>query len=494
MRRSRVALEAAAVFLVAWGAFAWTVLPQDALVTIDGYFHMRLAQQMGEHGPFVGVRGLPLTLLGEAGPDHHWLWHLLLMPFGQLPDLFVAMKWAATVAAAAVAAGLHVVARALRLPWPALFALLGVAGALLMPGRLVMLGAQNLAVLFIAAALWGLHRQRPLALALVAFLFLQAYHAAVILAPLALLHVLVAATRHRRLPWRPAAALAAGAALALALNPWFPRNVEYLFFHTLYKVSNTQRLSVGAEWGAPPLEALLTGAWPVLVALLAGAAAFALARRRDPQRALGDDTLLWLLATALFFAMHLTAWRFVEYLTPAAALAAGLLFRDAGAARWRPAPRRALAAALALVIAVQGARGLAVVREQATFVPSKYAEFAAILRAEAAPGERVFNRVWEDYVFLYWHNPQLTYVNGLDPHYLAYADPGRFRLWQWVQTVAADDPNDPAPVIAQAFGARWVVVNRAGRNLAQRLGRSPYAVLRHESRWGWLFELRLPPG
>lgn len=483
-------LEGIGVFGVSLLAFGWAVLPGDAALSADGYYHMTIVRLMAETGPVVDVSWLPLTVLGEHGPDHHWLWHLLLTPFAAIDDPFAGLKWAAVVSASVVPLGLYGAARWARIPGAAGVALLAVVSAQIVPGRLVMLRAQNLAIVLVALALVAMGRRRHLVLAAIAFAFMQSYHGAILLGPLVLAWTLIVAARERRLDPLPAAAVAGGVLLALVANPWFPDNVDYLLFHSVFKLRNEARLGVGLEWVSPPWAYLLREAWPTHVALLLGAGIL-LARRR--LRELRADTLLCLCATAICLLLYKGAWRFAEYYGPIGVLTAGVLLRDAeiqAAPAWS---RRALAVAASLLVLWQGTLGLGLIRRHSIVRPDRFAAVGAYLRDHAEPGEMVFNDAWPSFVYLVWHDSDRVYVNGLDPHYLLGADEARFAAWQRVGRARATDASDPALEVARVFQSRWVVVDRdAGKGLAARLLRSPHATLRVTEPAGWLFELTVP--
>ncbi|MCB9730287.1 MAG: hypothetical protein H6744_18095 [Deltaproteobacteria bacterium] len=485
MLQWRRLLIPAGVFALVMLVLGPLVLTAPATVTIDGYYHIKVAQWLAREGPFVDIRWLPLTVLGEHGPDHHWLWHVLLVPFTWFGDLFDGLRWGLVVTAAAVPAALTAIAMALRIPWPPLMALLACTGALIMPGRLLMLRAQNLALVLMVLALFAMARKKPVLLFAVAFAFMLSYHGAMILVPFTALHLGVVAVTERRFDYRAPLAVAAGLLAGLMVTPWFPANLDYLFFHTLYKTSNPNAVVVGSEWLVPGLPHILREAWPAHLTLLAGLVALAWRRTRP-----SAEALLWLLTAATTFALYTRAWRFAEYYAPLAVLAGGVCLRDAFAtAPARPALRRALVAVMALVVLVEGGLGLAVARARSEFVPSKYAAIADALRQRARPDDIAFNTTWEDFVFLFWNDAGTRYVNGLDPNYLAFADPARFGMWLWITGVSADEPNDPAPVIRDVFGARFAVVARGYPGLARRLSRSPHAHLILHTGWGWLYEL-----
>ena len=54
--------------------------------------------------PTLLVRGRQSKVVSERGPDHHWLWHVALLPFTFIGDPGQALAWAAAANAAATGA------------------------------------------------------------------------------------------------------------------------------------------------------------------------------------------------------------------------------------------------------------------------------------------------------------------------------------------------------------------------------------------------------
>ena len=243
--RNRALIETCGVFVLVALATGSVVLPAEHLVTIDGYYHFKMAQWIASSGPWVDVRWLPLTVLGDAGPDHHWLWHLLLVPFTWFPNPFTGLKWASVITAAAVPACLCWLLHKLKAPWPALIALLAFTGAVIMPGRPLMLRAQNLAIIGVVGALLCLTSQRHRLLALVSFAMMQAYHGAVLLLPLAFLDIALRRICFQQWAWRSALAVAVGLSAGLLLSPWFPDNVaDEQYPHLARPTARVSRITV----------------------------------------------------------------------------------------------------------------------------------------------------------------------------------------------------------------------------------------------------------
>jgi len=486
----RAIAEAAVVFLVTLVFFRWTILQWNGFLDFDGHYHHMIAQWMVAQRAFwLDIPWLPFTVLGERGPDQHWLWHLLLVPFGYFSDQDQGLIWAAACNGAATAAILAFVMRMLGIPAAPVFAVLAITTAAVMPYRLMMLRAQNIAIIFMVLSVWAIARRRHGTLGLLAFLFMQSYHGAIVLVPIAAIGCVLGSVAERRLVLTPLIAVAAGELLALLLNPWYPANFEYLFFHVLFKESGTTSgayLSslVGTEWYPPGWRKVLLSAWPAHLTLAAALAALAWRMRGSKDVRPGPDTLLAVGVAALSLMLYLGSSRFAEYYVPFACLAAGLAVRDA----WTPVRRERLrAAVLGAWALVAASFGLS----SAISVPVMPADYLASIGTRLAgisrPGEVIFNSGWADFPALLWRADRLRYVNGLDGHYLAYRDPARFAVWI---SLGAGMVEDPAYAIEAVFGARFAVVFNRHPALAGQLRASERAILLLESRDGWLFEIR----
>jgi hypothetical protein len=478
-------IEAAVVFVVAATLFRWQIARWSGLPDFDGHYHLRVVYWIAHHGLWSDIPWLPFTVLGERGPDHHWLWHVALLPFAWLGEPEQALRWAAACNGAAVVAVISLVMRLLGVPAAPLFALLAVSASVLMPYRLLMLRAQNAAVIFMMLAVWAMARDRNKTLAAIAFLFLESYHAAVVLAPMALIGAAARSALERRVAAGPVVAVAAGLAAALLVSPWFPRNIEYLMFHLFFKTANPlhgEQLSalISNEWYPPGWAGLALDSWPTHVMLAAAAATLAWRRLRDPSFRPPVDTLIALGVALLSLGLYWQAVRFAEYYVPFAALAAGLAARDTLSGRRYGI---ALLAWVLIVVALSTAN-----LQKMRLMPADHlARIGQRLNELGRPGDVVFNSSWTDFMALVWWADAFRYVNGLDGHYLAYRDPARFAVWLAAGAGAIDDPATP---IAAAFDARFVVVARQHERLAEQLRRSPKAVLHLVSPEGSLFELR----
>jgi hypothetical protein len=492
--RTRSAAEAALVFVACTVLFHAMLAHQPFVLDIDGMYHYRVAELIRERGPWVDISWLPFTVLREHGPDHEWLFHAILAPFTLLGRDLSALQWVSAMAGAAVPAALVPLLRGAGAPLAVLFSLAAAASTLLLPGRFLTLRTENLAVIFMAAALFALARRRTLALAVIGFLFMQSYHGAVILGPMAAIAMGVQALRERRVEVRPVVALAAGMFAGLLASPWFPENVRYLVFHTFFKAAIGVPGLAGTEWARLPLALLATQSWIAHLLVLSGLAAVAFAAARGRRPTLGEDTLAALALLAMLLAMTHFAWRFAEYSGPFGAICAALLWRDALAASGPPrrVAHLAAGAALALLVAIGLYRGNEAI--QATQVEARtefgaYREMMAYVESHD-PAPMVFNARWSDFQHMVFWSDRARFVSGLDGHFLLYGDPARFKVWYDVESGATARTGGTARRIREAFGARWAIVSRELPAAQRALRADPQARLVMERPEGWLFELQ----
>lgn len=485
----RALLEAGLVFVAALLLSRWQVGRWDGFTDFDGHFHFRVAQWIAHFGFWADLPWLPFTVLGERGPDHQWLWHLSLVPFTWLSDQNAALAWATAANAALVPAVLAFAMRMLRVPAAPVFVLLAVCAGTYMPGRLLMLRSQNIAIVFMVLSVWAIARQRYRTLLLLAFFFLESYHAAIVLLPIAVLGCAVHGALQKRPVAAPLLAVGAGLSLALLISPWFPRNIEFFLFHVFYKTAAPTyggHLSslIGTEWYPPLWRNLLFDSWPAHLLLAAAIASLVARAYRERGWRPASETLLAVGVALLSLGLYWKAARFTEYYIPFCALAAGLAARDTWSGTFLT---RARAAALVAVAAVFASVGL-VELNRFTLVPRDHlARVGERLNQLGRPGEIVYNSSWEDFTALVWWADGFRYVSGLDGHFLAYRDPARLAA---SLALGAGAVKDPAGVIAAGFGARFVVVAPQHVVLAKQLQESPRVIERLASRDGWLFEIR----
>lgn len=453
-----------ALFLLFFLGLALVQFATPDMPDNDGFYHIKLAWLMRTEGLKPAFPYLPLSILnGEEFYDHHFLFHVALIPF-TFGDLRLGAKWSAVVFASLAFLAVWYLFERQRLPYAWLWALglLGISDAFLFRMSITRAQSLSLAVLALAYAwlLEGKHKH----LAVLGFLYVWLYDAFPLMIALAGLHFVAVAMTERRLEFRPLLYTSAGILLGMIVNPYFPDNLIFSYHHMLPKLADATSVRVGNEWYPYETKQLLDNSLPALAAFAAGTLALGLAGRKMDAR-----TALGLLAALLFGLMLFQARRFVEYFPPFALIFAAFAWAPLLASRPAPvqadpAPRPPFLSLLQKYLPVTVlllAVGLGMARSlppaRAAVDSSKpyglYAHASWWLERHTPAGSRVFQTDWDDFPRLFYYNTHNTYLIGLDPTYLQLYDPGLYDLWV---KITQGEVETPSQVIAGTFGSRYV--------------------------------------
>jgi len=243
------ALQAAAIYSLFSALFLYIVFGSAGVFTDDGFYHYRVATLIRTHGLWFDIDSLPYTILGEHGVDHHWLWHLLIVPFtGFFANEFIGLKVTIALLGAIVPLAIFIFTKNFSVPAPWLVTALAMFAIADLPGRYLMLCAQNIAIVLLLSHIIFFVRRNYLACGIMAWLFMLSYHGAVILLPVALIACLLSFFYYQMFDFKILLATVAGLLLGLIINPWFPETFHYIYFHFAHKMLTHTSMAVGQEF------------------------------------------------------------------------------------------------------------------------------------------------------------------------------------------------------------------------------------------------------
>jgi hypothetical protein len=465
-KRTQEIVSALIFFTVFFAGMAFVQFATPDMPDNDGYYHIKLAYLMRTEGLRPDFTYLPISILNPREfYDHHFLFHLELIPF-TFGDLRLGAKWVAATNASLAFLAIWWLLRGQKVPWAALWALglLAVSEAFLY--RMSITRAQSLSLGILALSLHWMFTRRYKLLLPLGFVYVWTYNAFPLLGALAVLYTLAVLISERRLELHPILYAGLGTGLGLVINLYFPYNLIFIFRHLLPKLTEATAISVGNEWFPYRTNTLLENSLLALVAFGAGVVALGLHERRMEAR-----TAASLFAALLFGVMLFQARRFVEYFPPFALIFAALAWtpllenltnRRAG----ERLPRRwlqphLLSAAILTVILIVGAT-ITLRQAQDSLRDSRdYRTFAAAsqwLEANTPAGERIFQTDWDDFPRLFFYNTHNTYLIGLDPTYLQLFDAELYD--EWVQITQGEVAN-PARAIRTRFGCNYALSDLA---------------------------------
>jgi len=453
-----------ALFLLFFLGMALIQFVTPDMADNDGFYHIKLSWLMRMEGLKPEFPYLPMSILNESEfYDHHFLFHVALIPF-TFGDLRMGAKWAAVVFASLAFLVVWYLFQRQRVPYAWLWALglLGISEAFLF--RMSIPRAQSLSLGMLALAYAWLLEKKYKHLAVLGFIYVWTYDAFPLLVALAVLHFFAVALTERRLEFRPLLYTSVGIVLGMIVNPYFPDNLIFSYHHMLPKLADATSVRVGNEWYPYDTKQLLDNSLPALVAFGSGALALGLtARKMDARTALG------LFISLLFGMMLFQARRFVEYFPPFALIFAAFAWAPLLASKPDPAqatstPRPQFMSLLQsylpvtvlllmVVLGIVGSISPARAAVDASKPYGLYANASLWLEKNTPAGSQVFQTDWDDFPRLFYYNTHNTYLIGLDPTYLQLYDADLYDLWV---DITQGNVEKPSQIIATTFDSQYI--------------------------------------
>ena len=466
--QSRAVLLAAGALLIG-GVFLYLQFSTGSICCgdYDGYYHFRWSRMLwnsmllGNFPP--SFEALPLTTLNPKDyVDHHLLFHILQIPFTFFSDFQTGAKIGTWLFACLGVFSCYWLMVRNRLSYPLvwLVAIIGSSAPFLY--RINMGKAMSISMVLLIIGIHLLFERKYLWLLPLAFVFALTYDMVFLLWAATGLWFVVTLWRERAMNREVVWTLAAlglvltGTALGYVINPYFPHNIQLLYEHLIIKVTAKDfSTPVGSEWYPYSTWEFLGNCGVALVAMVAGYIAF-----KDPN-AKGRERAFFFLLFSTFLMIVNARWRrFSEYFPPFAVLFAAFavepLIRaareryaasapvlttdeattvqattveaDSSDARARGPERVERARAWEFVLVCTAFILLAAPMVWYAHVtaqdiagmskPDYYRGGVEWLSKNTVKGELIINTDWDDFPKLFFYNPDLAYVSGLDPTYL----------------------------------------------------------------------------
>jgi len=466
----------------------------------DGYYHIKWSSLLWENFKqfkwLPTFEWLPLTVLNPADyADHHFLFHLLQIPFLWFFDPVTAAKVAtvfyATLAIFSIYWLIYRYEIKHQLLW--LAAIMVCSNAFYY--RMNMGKAPPLTIIITVLGIHLLFQRNYKWLLPLMFAFVWTYSLFPLLLFAAVIWTLIIAWNERRFEWRPFVYTMGGMIAGNIINPYFPTNL-YLFyehFATKFKVGSDFVVAVGGEWYPYSGMELLMNFPVALAAMLIGYILFVPKGSKLPEKA-----AFFLAFTSILLAAQFRSKRFAEYFPPFAILFAAFAYNAFTAPKavelpdefqrdidpyldaakpterqsWLHAARQATPWVIGIFLCIFwlynmiglhkfGFDEAGMIDNIKTNEPGdKYKramQFATGLDETGADnipkGERIFNCTWDDFPKLFFYDTKHTYVYGLDPNYLYSENPELYKL---LKDLTEGKIDDPAPVIREKFGANYI--------------------------------------
>lgn len=483
----------------------------------DGYYHIGFSQELWnsfKSGNWLPeFKWLPLTVLNPKDyADHHFLFHLLQIPFLWFFEPVTAAKIAAiTFSSIAIFSVYWLLYRYevdYLLLW--LIALLTCANPFFY--RMNMAKAPPLTIILSVIGIYLLFEKKYVWLLPLMFLFVWTYSLFPLLWIAAFIWTVIIAWNEHRLEWRPLAYTTGGMVLGNIINPYFPQNLGLFWEHfvTKIKIGTDFAVPVGGEWYPYTGQELLTHFPVALVAMFIGYILFSPKGGKIPEK----SGFLVAFVTILLLSQFRSK-RFAEYFPPFAILLASISWKEfvmpatielpedfkreiepfldaekpADDNSWLAKAKLAgvwtVGILLGLVMfynfigidvtdneRLKKIPGLSSIKQIGLLTDirnnepnDKYSRVTEWMKGKDEQGRDnipegalIFNCNWDDFPKLFFFNRKHAYVYGLDPNYLYTPNP---ELYNMIGDITSGKKEDAAEVIKDRFGARWIMTDAA---------------------------------
>lgn len=462
----------------------------------DGYLHIRMAEFLRQFGPHYDFHWARFSVFAHHFADKDFLYHVLLIPFTFLPNIFLGAKISAAVSAITLYLVFWAALRrycSVR-PLVPLFLAMFFCSAMFMDA---ILEARNITlVIALTIAFTHFLIQKKYLLLFITTAFYTLFHVS---GPYLLLFALLGEgarfVSERDFSGRSVAAVALGLLAGFCLHPNFPNN--FLIFYLNGILVPVFAIKWGLELGAEffPLN---TREYALGYPMIFAAVLLFIGLGMSQKKKISTATQIWMAIAGYFFLFSFFSRRYLVHAYPVVLIAlAGyisewLQARQGLLAMLRSGKARWCVIALAVVllgVVIAGASRDFRQRTAGETIYNRHFEAVGAWMAQNLPaGEVIFHANWSDSQYLIGTNPKDDYFVTLDPIYMYWQDREKYKLYR---EVAFGGNSDPYSVLKNEFG---VTYGYAGKNyfmgLINQIKSDKHFEILGEDGMGLIFKLK----
>lgn len=434
------------------------------LLDADGYLHIRMAKFIQEHGLRYDFHWARYSVFAKNFADKDFLYHLLLIPFALLPNIFLGAKISACVFAAFLYLAFFLMLR--RYSHKALVPVFLIALLSSAPFLHTLCRPRNM-VLAIALCLLFIHlliEKKHWALFIITVIYALSHISSPFLFIFSLVCESIRFISRKEFAWKNIAAVLLGLLTGFLIHPNFPNN--FLIFYLNGILVPIFALKWGLELGAEffPLDTreFVLGYPFIIIALF-----LLIALGASDKNKIKFATRVWLAIAGIFFLFSFFSQRYIVHCYPVLLIAAAAYISD-----WWQSANRLVGLRKNKALKICALSGLIVsfafigfstfnrFKELALaqLIYNRHYEAVANWMSQNIPaGETVFHSNWSDSQYFIGLNPQNDYFVTLDPIFMYYWNPKKYSLYR---DIAFGRSSDPYTLLKDEFDTRYGYVGK----------------------------------
>jgi len=445
----------------------------------DDYYHAEMAEIIKEKGIIHQFPWMQYTILKDKFVDHHFLFHVFLIPFVSLLGIVTGSKIFIVAVTALAFTMFYLLLAQNRLKGAFWLAVLTV---FTMPWdfyfRMNFIRAMGLSLLFMCLGLYFIFKKKPLILGFLSFFYVWTYNTFMILPFMAIVYTVARLLKNKKVDWRIAGASLLGMFAGLIINPYFPDNISFIFTH-LFETGFGAKQYTGGEWR--PYD---TWFWLQMnyIPLAIFAAGVLLSLIRNYKQSVKSITLF--AATILFLVLQWKSKRFIEYTPFFITLSGMFLLKDFIADKAEEWKKNVIfkqkenviygiaITAFAIAVPFYSATQIEGARKdtQPDFSMPALEKVHSYLKDNSKEEDIVFTDDWDVFPKYFFVNHKNYYLVGLDPEFM---NQYNSQLYQEFADISSGSDNKNLERIKNDFKAKWVLVGTDHMNFVKNLEDRP---------------------
>lgn len=490
----------------------------------DGFYHAKIALLLKEGIILKDMPWMHVSTLREAFTDHHFLYHVLLVPFVAVGKPLLGVKLATVTFSALFFTALYWFLKRSNVAAPFLWVLFLVVCSPF-TFRLALVKANSVSLIALLFILFALFERRRALLFVLSGVYVLLYGgwllSLVVVAAYIAGVMLERQFQKKNEPWYrrlfrrgvsrerlfTLAAIACGGSLAgIIVNPYFPQNL-YFYWQQVWQIAivnqGAQNVNVGGEWSSlPPAEFVAFYAFIPAVFII-GLFLLMANTHRVTRR-----SWMLLLLSLLTLVFTVKSRRYIELSAPFTVLFAAFVWSEVMPRKifkemlsvWhghRAWVKDHLIAAAALACAVffllPNVGAFAQIQSTRAQIKDsisldRYAAAARWLRENTPRGSVVLHSDWDDWPMLFYHNDWNYYIVGLDPTFMYNVSSAIYHTYADLTGSGISD--DIVRTVTQDFGAQYVFIEKDHTALQEKIAGSIYFRLVYEDDEAWVYQYR----
>lgn len=531
-RKSTTGADYLGVFLLVAVIYGF-VNASSTFLDPDSFYHLKMTELLMSRGIVRSFGWLPYTTLAHAFADHHFLYHVVLIPFVSFYGPFIGAKIATVTLAACALTAFYAALKAYDVKMPFVFTVLLATSSSFM-FRMNLTKTSAISVMILMLALIAIRRDSIRGIFFISWAYVLTYGGwpilGVIVGAFLLARVLVdrLLDRHPLHSWghlwfwrrlfafrrnavadfiaskevRLGIATLAGLACGVVINPYFPANLRF-YWEQIVQIAvlnYRDKIGVGAEWYPYPFPAFYQENSIVFVSIALCIVLLLMMifwndvnKKRPPQgnrRTLSARVALSVLSL-FFLAMTLRSRRHVEYFVPFTMFAVALFYSSLASridwsalskklntllpVRLRHSVSLGELASVYIMVMFLFLSARNVLGTHDTYAGgiswSRFSKVAEWMRNNIPADAVITHSDWDEFPPLFYYDDTHRYICGLDPTFLYRQDPTRYWLWVNVSTGKAGE--GVGEKIRDGLGSRYMLVENKHTEMRRSLELDP---------------------